>query len=202
MSQLDRIAIFLMGISCSGKSTLLQAAQTEDDLRRIEGLDPVFGVIEVGKTLRERYPPEHFKGEGAPAHTQEEALDIFRTRMDAFTHLPIVLVDGQPRNTDQIEAVVNHTTAKCHRTPLLLVLHASEEILFKRADLRDTEDEEATQLAHTRIKGDATFLYPVLTCLSAIHDIPAVIIDAESPTFTAQALKQIHLFRQTNLQST
>ena len=54
--------VFVIGATNAGKSTLINAARELGCC-----------VVEVGKMMRAKYPPEYFKGSAAPEHTDKES---------------------------------------------------------------------------------------------------------------------------------
>ncbi len=88
--------VYLMGCTCAGKGTFIDFVQAQQAKH--------IGFVQVGKMFRAKYPPEYFKGQAAPAHTQKEATDMclqgIKDNIDAGKE--IVIVDGQPRSDDQV----------------------------------------------------------------------------------------------------
>ena len=136
--------VYIIGVTCSGKDHLMDY---------IESKDPTVGSVRVGKIMRERYPPDYFKGSGAPEHTQQEALKIFEDEIQRLKDKRVILISGQPRRLSQIE----HTIGKYHGT--VVWLHADEDVLKQRIGKRSAADQE---LAFARIKNDQIDLYKVL----------------------------------------
>jgi len=98
---------FIMGCTCVGKSSFLEYCQSHYPNK--------VGLVEVGKTLRAKYPPEHFKGQAAPEHTKQEAWQICEStvKKHASEGKQLILVDGQPRSTHQVEQCVTRFSDLC-----------------------------------------------------------------------------------------
>lgn len=81
--------ICLMGITCSGKDTLAE---------RMQELHPDnVGLIQIGKEMRKRHPPEYFKGLGAMAHTETEVWSIFEEQKKLSEDKKLIVLTGVPR---------------------------------------------------------------------------------------------------------
>lgn len=145
--------VFVMGPTNAGKSTLLDAARNLPD----------FGLIEVGKMMRAKYPPEHFKGQANPKHTAVEAWQMFTDSLAAHTAAgkEYVLVDGQPRDDEQCAAALALPNPK-----MFLNLWAPVAIREARARARDT-DPEKLALSLARLHGDLPKLYDLISLLNA-----------------------------------
>ncbi len=155
--------IFVMGVTNVGKSTLMDTARGYDakpdpaDEGRVFGAG--IGLIEVGKMMRAKYPPEHFKGQGAPAHTQVEAwqmlLDSLKTHVE--NGMRVAIVDGQPRNLEQCEWALAMPNPK-----LFLHLWAPPRVREARAAKRDVADPDRAKLTAARLTTDLVALYDVM----------------------------------------
>lgn len=146
--------LFVIGITNSGKSTFLER------MKRLRH-DQV-NLVEVGKQMRAKYPPEYFQGQGAPEHTAKEAWAMMVEGVAAGKG-KFTLVDGQPRDIDQMEAIyagyVNRPEYECR----FLHLTAPYTILAKRANFRDGADPARYELTMERLKTDARSLYFILS---------------------------------------
>jgi len=144
---------FIMGPTCSGKSTLLKFA---------EAYEPkLIGLVEVGKILRAKYPPDYFKGQDAPKHTQEEAWELCEKTV--FEHLnankKLVLVDGQPRCLDQVhKCVTRFAGLPCS----YILLTADLEVRRERAKIKYRDDPGSLDLAMQRATNDMLSNYTVI----------------------------------------
>jgi hypothetical protein len=134
--------VYVTGMTNAGKSTLLNAAPAE------------WGRVEIGKWMRAKYPPSHFAGQSNPKHTAVEAWQMYLDAVARFEEagIAIILIDGQPRDTEQCEAVLADKYHRGHR--LFLHLWAPPEILAARAKARDGDDAEKLALSHARLTND------------------------------------------------
>lgn len=156
--------VYIIGVTCSGKDHLMDY---------IESKDPTVGSVRVGKIMRERYPPDYFKGSGAPEHTEQEALKIFEDEIERLKDKRVVLISGQPRRLSQIE----HTIGKY--PGIVVWLHADEDVLKQRIEKRSAADQE---LAFARIKNDQIDLYKVIHHLWCDSGISMVAYDTGRAT--------------------
>jgi adenylate kinase family enzyme len=140
---------FVLGPTNAGKTTLL------DHLRK----DDNNGIVEVGKLMRAKYPPYYFKGSGAPAHTQTEALQMCMDGIENAANQGklCVFIDGQPRNIEQFH-ILNALPNPKH----YVFLWAPVEDRMQRAVARDGNDPEKLKLSLDRIVGDGQSLFDVL----------------------------------------
>jgi cytidylate kinase len=151
-----------MGPTGAGKSTLLAAF----------GRNKWVGLVEVGKMMREKYPLSHFQGHGSPTHTQKEAwqmcLDGIATHTALKKHL--IVIDGQPRNMEQFDL------ARALPNPRIFVhLWAPLAVREARVIGRDNANPEALKLAQSRLTGDLSNLYNIVSLLDS---------DVQQTTFT------------------
>lgn len=148
------IVVFVVGPTCAGKSTFLGLAK--------EALGDRAHLIEIGKAMRAKYPPQHFQGDGAPAHTQAEAMQMLQDGLAvglADEKVGIVFVDGQPRCADQLAFAAAGGEGWM---PVFLHLTAEHGVLFKRGIARSGEDVDAMDLVRSRIVKDRLALYDLL----------------------------------------
>lgn len=152
--------LFIMGPSCSGKSSLVAAMSA-----RLFEENISTHVVSIGKQLREKYPLEHFQGMGAPPHVEEEALEMLHTgiRTGQEAGAQIILVDGQPRSWDQAEHVL-HTYLTGAWEASFVVLTQPVSVLFGRAAERATSSEECDFYVE-RIKNDRAQLFDTVSLL-------------------------------------
>lgn len=146
-----REIIFLLGPTCVGKSSVIDLAlRTHEDV----------GAVMVGKMMRAKYPPEYFKGQGAPAHTQKEAQQMmFDGVMEEFKTKLRVIVDGQPRTVDHVQGCLDTAEINGARARFV-ILHAPVDLRKERASL--TRQGPVLQLAFDRMNGDIIPIYEVL----------------------------------------
>lgn len=176
--------IFVIGTTNAGKTTLLgEAAKL-----------PEVGVVEVGKMMRAKYPPDYFKGQSNPAHTAVEAwqmmIDKLTENMQAGKR--VSFIDGQPRDIKQL----NDVLAMCHRDPLkynfrFLHLYAPIEIRTQRAQERDAGDPAKLELNRQRLQNDNISTYEIVTRLQLLCPEAIRTVDtSESGYNYAQLVRQ------------
>lgn len=141
---------YVLGTTCSGKDFLIETA--------IQKYPDIFGAVQVGKEFRKRYPPEYFKGSGAPDHTEKEALEIFVNQHDAavVAGKKIILVSAQPRRPSQVEPVMRKAPGE------ILWLFADEEETMRRMARRFKDDQASMELSIQRLNNDRIMLYDTL----------------------------------------
>ena len=175
------MAVCILGVACAGKTTLMNVASDydgEEDERSQHVRPDTFGQIRVGEELRRRYSSEYFRGKGAPDHTQKEAMAIFVDGLSRTQLFPITLIDGQPRRVDQVDLVFDHALEQ-GRWCYVIVLHAPEEELIRRATVRSGNDPEALKLALARIEHDAYCLYSVLHYIHQHTTVPVRYVNSQ-----------------------
>lgn len=113
--------------------------------------------------MRKRHPPEYFKGQAAPRHTQEEAWRLFMEGYEsALSWAEIIVVDGQPRSLDQNEKIC--ALSGVHKQFIFLHAPIGERERRARAkyEMGADKDEGALQLAMDRMKNDILTYHEVL----------------------------------------
>lgn len=168
--------IFVMGATNVGKSTLMNAASvcgtsehpTFSTITNELIAKGILGTVEVGKKMRAKYPPEYFKGSGAPAHTQKEAWGMMQSGIaEAAAHGKVaVVIDGQPRNPEQTKWAMGMPNPK-----LFLHLWCEPEERERRAINRDGQDQAKFELASKRLVDDPRVLFDCLTMLMLAREI-------------------------------
>lgn len=155
--------VYVMGPTNAGKSTLLDAIRS----------DPRYSLVEVGKMMRAKYPPEYFRGLGASAHTHTEVVQMCLDGMFAAQQggARAVFVDGQPRDLEQTKIL---RSLNNRRT--FLVLWAPEDVRTGRAQKRDGNDPSKLELSLKRMRGDCVTLFDVVSHL-LMHDEHVVVMD-------------------------
>ena len=141
--------IYVWGSTCVGKSTLMQKAK--DYSSKV-------GLCEVGKEFRKKYPPEYFRGQGAPAHTQDEALDILKEFYEKYKEKKFLLVDGQPRDESQLDTILD--LFQDHEQNVWW-LFADKHDIRSRIWERFPDDLESRKLAFERVDNDRIQLFDV-----------------------------------------
>jgi adenylate kinase family enzyme len=156
MKQKKTFLFFVMGATNVGKSTFLQSVKDAwpNDVH----------LVEVGKALRAKYPPEYFQGQGNPAHTQQEAIDLcFAGILDGeFLGRRYILVDGQPRDVGQAESIMKFDGCSSLRERAVIELVCPREERRRRAMNRDRSDGSSLALALERLDRDVLQLHEVL----------------------------------------
>lgn len=143
--------IFVLGPTNAGKSTLLKTVK--------ELFPQRVGLVEVGKEMRRRHPPEFFQGSAAPEHCEQEALSIFHEQMVEATKHEFVFVDGQPRRVSQITPCLQY---RYDHQLFFLLMNESEEVLKKRLEGRFAPGSGEYELSWMRIRNDKVQLFDVL----------------------------------------
>lgn len=175
---------YIMGGTCSGKSTFLQYAKSK--------LGGAVGLIEVGKMLRAKYDPSYFLGQAAPAHTQQEAWELFAEALEVFLrddHTQLVLVDGQPRDIPQVHGILAHFAPRKGVVSRFCYMHCRREEQEHRAAVRHNmlgpgtaspEDVARYDLAMDRVDNDRRSYCDVLAIL-AKAEVPVQVWDTSGP---------------------
>lgn len=166
-----------MGVTCAGKSSFLSYAA-----RNHAGV----GLVEVGKALRAKYPASHFQGQAAPLHTQQEAWDLCceatRAHLDDPTKR-LVLIDGQPRDVAQVDAMF--ALPALFKGVRFVLLHCDPDVQLERARVRFQSDPEGLALATARIENDQKSYYRVLARLFLTPGFDRVhVVDTTRPLET------------------
>lgn len=180
---------FIMGPTCAGKSSFIDYAT--------KNFPDIFGAVEVGKILREKYSPEYFKGQNNPRHTADEAWGLCESLVEAHINdgTPVILVDGQPRDIPQVDLVMK-SWGNTHREFIIVdaPLHERE----RRARTSRIGPDLET-LAIPRLTRDMQSYYSVLVRMME-YDVRPLVVDTHSetnpvPAFTdwlAQRAKEDH----------
>lgn len=168
------IIVCVMGPTCVGKSTLFKHIG--------EKHNDVSGLVEVGKQMRAKYPPDYFKGLNNPKHTAAEAWQMCEIGVNQ--HLAAgkdyVFVDGQPRDVDQV-----HLMLKTFNVPVKFVLmHATAEVCEQRARINRADDPANLELALARIRNDRVSYYDVLATLLGCKVVVDLMIDTSNTSGT------------------
>lgn len=139
---------YLVGVTNSGKDYFAQ--------RALEKAPSLIGMTNVGQIFRQRYPASHFKGQGAPQNTEEEAFQIFCSEVKRVREegKRICLVNGQPRRVSQVDRVM-------YANSEVIWFHEDDDVLVERAKQRDS-CQEALDLSMERMVNDRKQLYDVI----------------------------------------
>lgn len=144
---------FILGTTCSGKDYMIEYA--------IDKYPNKFGAVQVGKEFRKRYPPEHFKGSGAPDHTEQEALQIYKEQFDKNLDKEYILVSGQPRRPSQVIPCIEY----CYQTgyvPSVVWLYTPDIVINNRIVERFKDNFEEKKLAQQRTINDKVQFYDTI----------------------------------------
>lgn len=162
----------VMGPTCAGKSTFLDLFRRKND--------PRIGLVEVGKALRLKYGADYFKGQAAPAHTQEEATSMCQSLIDQYLREQryLILVDGQPRHMDQVALFSEHYNQHPRAAVWYVWLHASREVRTQRAQASRTG--ASLDLALSRLDGDIVSMYDVLMHILTLPNKMISLVNTES----------------------
>ncbi len=168
--------LHIIGVTNSGKTTLMDIAE------RLPGV----GVVEVGRILRAKYPPEYFKGSGNPAHTAAEAWQIYCdtiTKHDQDRKIAC-FISGQPRDMKQLQDLQNQFMSKydCR----FINMFASSAELERRARKRDTG--EALDLSLQRLKNDPPKLLEIINVIHSIWPHRLQSVNTEASGYNPVAL--------------
>lgn len=148
---------FIMGTTCSGKSSFLSFASQAEPQQ--------VGLVEVGKMFRAKYPPSYFRGQAAPKHTALEAWEMCENAVDEHLRrgTELILVDGQPRDFEQTHKCVASWPMVPRRFVLLDCYLAEREARAeKRFDPTDKDYAQKYELAMQRLRNDMQSYYIVI----------------------------------------
>lgn len=154
---------YLMGITCSGKDYFIELA--------VKLYPDIFGAVQVGKEFRRRYPPDYFKGSAAPAHTEQEAIDIFKEQHNAavFAGCSCILVSGQPRRPSQVASCLSYAPGD------IIFMYTPDEIVLERIAKRFENDPASKLLSMQRVVNDKVQLYDtIFECLRRNVDFKTI----------------------------
>ncbi len=149
----EQFLFFVIGPTNAGKSTFL------NEVKRARGSR--VHLVEVGKLMRAKYSPDHFKGQANPEHTKVEALEMLFSGIEegAKNGAQFILVDGQPRDPEQGREIACHPI---DRSKAVIQLVCPREERERRARGRDKENPAALKLALDRMDRDVLGIYEVL----------------------------------------
>lgn len=149
----NKFLFFVIGPTNAGKSTFLNAVK--------EAYPSKAHLVEVGKLMRAKYHPDHFKGQANPNHTKVEALEMLFAgiKEGSDRDANFILVDGQPRDPEQGREIMNYPTM---RTKAIIQLTCPRAERERRARERDKDNPASLQLALDRMDRDVLGIYEVL----------------------------------------
>lgn len=174
--------LHLMGATCSGKSTLI------DELVKHQGV----GAVQIGKILRKKYGEAYFKGQGAPAHTANEAIQIYMEEIENHVDAgkKLIIVDGQPRDVNQAKIMLN---AWPEHKVVFYSLFAEHEVREERAKATRVGDD--LDLTVQRLNNDYKPCYMVaMTLLEHGQKITAIDTGAKDFSIkeTVQSIMEVY----------
>lgn len=147
--------IHLLGNTGAGKTTFMDHI-TSTYPQHVAG-------ISVGRELRKMFPPDYFQGQAAPTHTEELAMKLYADFVHEHEHLPLIIVDGQPRKTSQVEPCLK--VPGSHHFWLFHAEHSTREL---RLRTRDAGDAAKMDLALQRLDNDYRNQYEVMIKLAEL----------------------------------
>lgn len=181
--------VFVVGVTNSGKTTLMQAAKD----------NPYAAAVEVGKIMRAKYSPDYFKGQGAPAHTENEACQIMIDGIEERKKAgyKAIFVDGQPRTLKQYE-FLKQAYIDRYRC-MFLHLYAPPDILRARAQARDPEGSPALELSLARLNDDPPKVYGLVSLIHSQYPRLMRTVDTSAGSYFAPELVAsiVHTFNHT-----
>lgn len=170
----------VIGITCSGKSTLLD---------RLKGRRHL-GFVEVGKEMRRRYEIKQFEGKSAKQETEDEVWEIIKQQTSKARNnidTQHILIDGQPRFKGQAERLYQE------QGPYRLVLvFAPRSELMARARKR-AETNEQLNFYHNRIAMDYQYLYEAIVEYYRILEAPIISIDSTETDWVEKAIRKMRI---------
>lgn len=159
---------FVIGATCAGKGSLLNNMQLFGGASKV-------GLVQVGKLMRAKYPPEYFKGSAAPEHTQNEAMQMVVDGIKTLSDKPrAIFIDGQPRDKKQLSQIVADYFIDGPYTSKFIHVWASKEERRERINNRFENDYNSKQLSLDRTEGptqDGINLYEIVSEIS-ISNLP------------------------------
>lgn len=163
--------LHLMGPTCAGKSTMIT---------KLLSLSNEVGAVQIGKLMRAKYGEAHFKGQAAPEHTKDEALQMYFDEIQK--HITdgkkLILIDGQPRDISQAQAM---NTAWPQYTVKYFMITADHEVREQRAR-KDRAPGANLDLAIARLNNDYKSNYLVMCELIKLN-VPITMVDTSASDF-------------------
>lgn len=181
--------IHVLGITCAGKDTLMEYIASN-----YEGV----GLVQVGKEMRKRHPPEYFKGLGAMQSTEEEVRQIYCEQYGQVKHNRLVLVSSQPRLISQVSFVYE---VDGHRKRAFLFIRASDAEINHRVNERfpnwrtDESHLKSRELSLQRINNDRIQNYDTILEIISQGDDDILVYDTEDVSVMARRLMDYVTYR-------
>lgn len=159
------LIVSIMGATCAGKTTFIDYC--------LESAPHNFAAVQVGKILRAKYPRSYFKGQNNPKHTAAEAWDLCEAGVQECIGqgVPVVLVDGQPRDRDQVDMFLNAWGT----TPREFILFDAPLEERRRRAEASRSAEDLNELTAQRLTNDMISYFTVLTRLAEYGVSPLVV---------------------------
>lgn len=145
--------VCILGVTCSGKTTLIKEC-----ISRL----PKTRMCLIGQKLREKYPPEFFKGKAALPETEAEVKQILMQAVEEFAGSDdqLLLIDGAPRLPECL-TLCEQINWSVFPVSYLFVT-CDEAVTNQRSRNRDGNDPQKLQLSQKRLVGDKVMAYDVL----------------------------------------
>jgi len=178
---------YVLGSTCTGKDYFIELA--------CKMFPEIFGAIQVGKIFRQRYPADHFKGQGAPDHTEKEALEIFAEEFHKNKDKQYILVSSQPRRPSQVQPVFEYAiNNQCDN--VCIFMHTPHEIVMKRLKKRFINDPPGYELAIARVVNDKIQFYDTIFEILQFEDaygrIPIRTLDTSTQNLEGVIKQLVH----------
>ncbi len=142
--------VCLSGITCSGKDTIAEM---------LAEMDQGIGLIQIGKEMRKRHPPEFFQGLGAMSSTEDEVKEIFKEQYEAHSDKHTIICAGFPRVAYQYEFITQFEDRA------FIYIYSDEYDYLDRLDVRFKDNPSGRELSEQRLKNDRIQLYDMLMVL-------------------------------------
>lgn len=150
--------ISVIGPTCSGKTTFIRFCKDKRP--------DLFDSVNVGQKLRAKYPPSYFEGKDSLPKTEPEVREIFERGVSEFVEgeASILLVDGQPRSTSQIDFLEECLDKYDIAHVAFIWIDCDDDVRESRGSRRD-KDPEVKALFDARKVSDKLSIYPVVHSL-------------------------------------
>jgi adenylate kinase family enzyme len=165
--------IFVMGPTNVGKSHFINKMASE--AKNV-------GLVEVGKYLRAKYPPEKFEGQMDFSELKAENIMIEHIEHRIQEGFGTVIVDGQPRSDVQVDRAHDFLTNTAYPVnPVFVLLECPDEIRRERMLKRDKNNSDL-QLSQARFQRDKDQYVAILDKIRSLnHPIETIDTSKELP---------------------
>lgn len=161
--------IYVLGTTCTGKTTLIREIDKVDDFwSRVAHTPMLYRQCLIGHKLRNRHPPEFFDGLGAMPETEPEVVEILRDSVNEFAsdrNAEVLLVDGAPRLLTCLDEIIQIYRETGIEFCFALLVSNRPEVIEARARQRDGNDPAKLDLTLRRIINDKVLGYDILAAL-------------------------------------